>query len=138
MVDWRRSRGKRPDADGLLGQGRSGETEGLDRRRCRPTPRVASSTTTGVAAAVVTAGAAAGGAAGMVGVIRGVSVDGALVNRMGLVMMNSSSGTAAVLVDVAVLLPPPVLTINPLPKGLLLRPSGLGGMLCVLKMGHRL
>lgn len=71
VVDCRRSLGRRPEADGLLGQGRSGDTDGLERRRGRPTPKVASSTTTGATGAVTDTA---------------LSVDGALVNRIGLVV----------------------------------------------------
>ena len=71
MVDCRRSLDKRPEVEELLEQGRSGEEDGLDRLRGRPTPKVASSTTTGVE---------------QIGALMEVvlSVEGALVNRIGL------------------------------------------------------
>ena len=76
-----RSLGKRPEADGLLEQGLSGEEDGRDRRRCRPTPNVANSTTTGVE----TIGA-------LMDVV--LSVEGALVNRIGLTKGSSGATTS--------------------------------------------
>lgn len=109
-------RTSRPEVDGLLGIGRSGETDGLDRLRGRPTPKVANSTTAGTGAGVV-------------------SVDGALVNRIGFVVVI----VLAVLVVNSSTLSEAWPAINPpLPNGLVLRPSGLGGILVALKIGHRL
>lgn len=65
-----------------------------------------------------------------------LSVDGALVSKIGLT--NSSGATTTGQADAAELLFALLLfTIDP-PKGLVLLPSGLGGMLVALKIGHRL
>lgn len=117
MVDCLLSvRTRRPEVDGLFGQGLSGETDGLDRLRGRPTPKVANSTTAGTGAGAI-------------------SVDGALVNRIGLIVVM----VLAELVVISSTLREAGPAINPpLPKGLVLLPSGLGGILVALKIGHRL
>jgi hypothetical protein len=113
--------------EGLLEQGRSGEEDGLDRRRCRLTPNVASSTTTGVE----TMGA-------LMDVV--LSVDGALVRRIGLTKCSSGATTSGQDEDGPDCGLAALLSIDPapLPNGLVLLPSGLGGMLVALKMGQRL
>ena len=88
----------------------------------------------------------------------GFSVDGALVNSDGLDIMDVVDVDAdcvlvplpllAVAIDADNMLAarencssavcPDVLTVSPLPNGLVVRPSGLGGMLVALKMGQRL
>lgn len=113
MVDCRLRRGSLAELPGLPPEpGRSGDTDGLERLRCLPTPSVACSTT-GVG---LTTGS-------------GLSVDGALVRRVGLVRKSVPYSSPVVFVAVVAVVVTVVVVPTAAPRGLALLASGLGGWL---------